>query len=136
LFQCLLGVELVGAFHTTGSNAVSSSNIVNDYISVTATSPGVLFSCVTGLGPSNDSNEELGQISFNGSQIPHGTCNGPVIQPRGVNITNLVGVINVQTCTTFSFNEEGVYTCTIRNSSMIDQTVRVGMYLPVRSESL
>ena len=134
----LLGVVLVGGMQTTGSNSVGSDNIVNDYsaINVTDTSPGVLFRCVTGLGPSGDSNEELGQVSFNGVQISHGLCDGSVVQPRGADINNIVGVINLQTCTTFTVNEEGVYTCTTRNSSMVDQTVRVGVYLPVRSESL
>ena len=124
---------------TTGSNNVVSGSIVDDYsaINVTDTSAGILFRCVTGLGPSGNSNEELGQVSFNGNQISHGLCDGPVVQPRGANIANLIGVINVELCsTTFTVNEEGVYTCTIRNSSMVDQTVRVGVYLPVRSESL
>ena len=123
---------------TTGSNIVGSDNIVDDYsaINVTDTSSGILFRCVTGLGPSGNSNEELGQVSFNGVQISHGTCGGRVVQSLGADITNLVGVINVQTCTTFTVDEEGVYTCTIRNSSMVDQTVRVGVYLPVRSKSL
>ena len=124
---------------TTGLNDVVSGNMVDDYsaISVTDTSPGILFHCVTGLGPSGNSNQELGQVSFNGTQISYGLCDGPMVQPRGANIANFIGVINVELCsTTFTVNEEGVYTCTIRNSSMMDQTVRVGVYLPVRSESL
>ena len=134
-----IGVGLVGGIQTTRSNAVVSGNMVDDYsaINVTDTSPGLLFRCVTGLGPSGNSNEELGQVSFNDAQISHGLCDGPVVQPRGANITNFIGVINVELCSaTFTVNEEGVYTCTIMNSSMVDQIVRVGVYLPVRSESL
>ena len=125
---------------TTLSNTVGSSNIVDDYSSIRWNNDrphGILFRCVTGLGPSGNNNEELGHISFNGVQISHGLCDGPVVQPRGATIANFIGVINVELCSNpFTVNEEGVYTCTIRNSSMVDQTVRVGVYLPVRSKSL
>ena len=97
------------------------------------TSAGILFRCITGLEPSGNSNEELGRVDFNGVQIPYGTCPGRV---QGADPNDLVGVINVQTCSTFSVNEEGVYTCTIMNSSMVEQTMRVGVYFPVRSKSL
>ena len=100
------------------------------------TSAGILFHCITGLGPTGSSNEELGRVYFNDVQIPYGTCSGRVVQPQGANLTNLVGVINVQTCTTFSANGEGVYTCTIMDSSMVEQAVRVGVYLPVRCKLL
>ena len=135
----LLGIELVGGLRTTGSNTVGSSNIVDDYSAIrwnNNSRRGLLFRCVTGLGPSGNSNEELGQVSFNGTQISHGLCDGPVVQQRGANIAKFIGVINIRTCSAFTINEEGVYTCTIRNSSMVNQTVRVGVYLPVRSESL
>ncbi|XP_065896332.1 mucin-2-like [Dysidea avara] len=131
------GAEVVGGARTTLSNTIGSSNIVDDYSAIRWNSiqaPGILFRCVTGLGPSGNSNEELGHISFNGVQISHGLCDGPVVQPRGATIANFIGVINVELCSnTFTVNEEGVYTCTIRNSSMVDQTVRVGVYLPVRT---
>ena len=100
------------------------------------TSAGILFRCITGLGPTGSSNEELGRVYFNDTRVSNGTCSGRVVQLQGANLTNLVGVINVQTCSTFSANGEGVYTCTIMNSSMVEQTVRVGVYLPVRSKSL
>ena len=124
---------------TTSSNTVDSTNIVNDYSAIRCTinrPNGVLFRCVTGLGPSSNSNEELGHVSFNGVQISHGLCDGPVVQTRGTKFHHYIGVINAELCSTFTTNEEGVYTCTIRNSSMVDQTVRVGVYLPVRSKSL
>ena len=124
---------------STSSNTVGSSNIVDDYSAIRCNvnrPNGVLFRCVTGLGPGGNSNEELGHISFNGVQISHGLCDGPVVQPRGTKLFHYIGVINLELCSTFTADEEGVYTCTIRNSSMVDETVRVGVYLPVRSESL
>jgi len=138
LIALFKGAKLVGGLQTTGTNVVSSSNIVIDYsdIRVMDTSAGILFRLITGLGPSGNSNEELGRVDFNGVQIPYGTCPGRVVQPQGADPNDLVGVINVQTCSTFSVNEEGVYTCTIMNSSMVEQTMRVGVYFPVRSKSL
>ena len=100
------------------------------------TTAGILFRCITGLGPSGSSNEELGRVDFNDVQIPYGTCPGRVVQPLGADLINLVGVINVQTCSTFNVSGEGVYTCTIMNSSMVEQTVRVGVYFSVRSKLL
>ena len=50
---------------------------------------------------------------------------------------NFVGVINLWNCeTTLSPAAEGVYTCVILDSSMMNQTRRVGVYFSNRSESL
>ena len=96
----------------------------------------MLFRCVTGLGPTGNNNAETSSLYFNNELIPHGGCNGPVVQSRGATISNFVGVINVELCGNFTTYEEGVYTCIVRNSDMVDKSMRIGIYLPGRSESL
>ena len=63
-----------------------------------------------------------------------GPCASDVIQVRPGALT--AGISNVHQCGVFSTSVEGVYTCTMRNSSMLDQSVRLGVYFAVRSESL
>ena len=46
------------------------------------------------------------------------------------------GVINLHQCNPFIIALEGIYTCTMMNSSMMNQSVRLGVYFSVRSESL
>ena len=87
--------------------------------------------CVTGLGPSNSDNTVLGIWAFNGSALPYGECiNNHVIQPRGDD--NVAGVNDLYQCETFTTDAEGIYTCTIMNSSMMNQSMRVGVYFPGR----
>jgi len=90
---------------------------------------GLLFRCVTGLGPTSNNNAETSVLRFKSLQVPHGECNGPVVQSGGATITNFVGVINVFLCERFTTREEGVYTCTMRNSDMVDESVSAGVYL-------
>jgi len=133
------GVRLTGGVETTASNAITASNIINDYSHVFAIDPndsGLLFRCVTGLGPTSNNNADTGELYFNNELIPHGECNGPVVQSRGATISNFVGVINVFLCERFTTRQEGVYTCTMRNSDMVDESVRVGVYLLGRSKLL
>ena len=135
----ILGVTLTGGVDTTGSNDVTASNIINDYSAATAIDPNdadLLFRCVTGLGPTSNNNAETSSLYFNNELIPHGECDGPVVQSRGATISSFVGVINVFLCERFTTRQEGVYTCTMRNSDMVDQSVRVGVYLLGRSELL
>ena len=135
----ILGVTLTGGVDTTGSNDVTASNIINDYSAATAIDPNdadLLFRCVTGLGPNSNNNAETSSLYFNDELIPHGGCNDPVVQSRGATISNFVGVINVFLCSSFTARQEGIYTCTMRNSDMVDQSARVGVYLPGRCESL
>jgi len=132
-----LGVVLTGGIETTGSNDISDGNAIADYSRVFAIDPndsGLLFRCVTGLGPTSNNNAETSILHFKNLPVPHGECNGPVVQSRGATITNFVGVINVFLCERFTTREEGVYTCTVRNSDMVDESVRVGVYLCGRSE--
>ena len=97
--------------------------------------------CMTGLGPtstSNGANGALGGLYFNGNMIPNSgesaPCGSDVIQARPGNAA--AGVINFHQCGTFTTAAEGVYTCTMMNSSMMDQSVRFGIYFTGRSESL
>ena len=134
-----IGVRLTGGVDTTRSNDVRASNSIDNYSHVTAIDPddgGLLFRCVTGLGPTSNNNSETSSLYFNDELIPHGGCDGPVVQSRGATISNFVGVINVLLCREFTINQEGIYTCTMRNSDMVDESARVGVYLPGRSESI
>ena len=82
-------------------------------------------------------NTVLGGWYFNGIQIPVGSaCTGPVLEVRTANSRNYPGVINLYLCGAFTTTEEGVYSCIIMNSSMMEQTMRVGVYFSRRSESL
>ena len=96
---------------------------------------------MTGLGPSGTSdgaNGVLGGWYFNGTIIPNrdeqGPCASDVIQVRPG--ANTAGFSNIHQCGAFSTNVEGIYTCTMMNSSMMNQSVRLGVYFAVRSESL
>ena len=91
---------------------------------------------MTGLGPSGtDDNNALGGLYFNGNRIPNGACSSSVVQPNGTSLDNFVGVIDIFQCGAFSVSGEGVYTCTIMNSSIMDQSMRLGVYFAGRSES-
>ena len=63
-----------------------------------------------------------------------GPCLSDVIQVRPGGVT--AGVINLFYCGAFSTSVEGVYTCTMMNSSMMDQSVSLGVYFTGRSKSL
>ena len=130
------GIALVGGPESTRNSLISASNIINDYTSISPVGgTGLLFRCVTGLGPSgDDDNDELGSLYFNGSMIPNGECSNGVIQARGAPISSKVGVLNVFLCTYLTSNTEGVYTCNMRNSEMTTESMRVGVYRTVRSK--
>ena len=63
-----------------------------------------------------------------------GPCASDVIQVRPG--ANTAGISNIRQCQAFSTIVEGIYTCTMRNSSMLNQSVRLGLYFNGRSESL
>ena len=148
------GVFTVGVAVTRNS-LTDATDFLTDYSYVYASdSPGsgvVLARCVTGLGPigtSNKANSNLGGWYFiNGTMIP----NSGVIQECGSPAANnnpavgaiqarpgvgTAGVITLRQCDPFTIALEGIYTCTMMNSSMMDQSVRLGVYFSVRSESL
>jgi len=114
-----------------------SDNQIDDYSFVTqpfTLNQLTFFHCATGLGPSGaDSSTDVGGWYFNGAQLPIGsTCDGPVFEVQG---TNVPGGISLRLCGTFTITEEGVYSCIMMNSSMMNQIMRVGAYFSGRSES-
>ena len=104
----------------------------------------VLARCVIGLGPNGtrwNANGDLGGWYFiNGTMIPNSgvfkECYNQdvgAIQARLGFIT--AGVSNICQCDPFTIALEGVYTCTMMNSSMMNQSVRLGVYFTGRCES-
>ena len=138
------GVFTVGVALTRHS-LTDADDFLTDYSYIHASdSPGsngvLLARCVTGLGPTGTSNDVLGGWYFGGTMIPNSgetvQCGNPAvsaIQARLGSIT--AGVINMHQCRTFTNTKEGIYTCTMRNSSMVEQSIRLGVYFTGRSES-
>ena len=131
---------------TISSNAIVSANALDAYSYINTTDGTISMSrqiarCVTGLGPSNtDDNSALGGVYFNGSGVTGVSCgdsSSPIIRQQAAGLNNL-GVINVVQCMNreFSTSVEGIYTCTMINSSMMNESIRFGVYLMERSESL
>ena len=128
---------------TVDSNAIISANALNEYSYVNVrdhpiTTGVQIARCVTGLGPGYpDDNSALGGLYFNGSRIPFGPCSdsSPPITARAAGLNNWLGVINVIQCREFSTSMEGIYTCTMMNSSLMNESVRFGIYFTGRSES-
>ena len=141
------GVFTVGVAITRNS-LTDADDFLTDYSYVYASdSPGsgaLLARCVTGLGPngtSEDANGDLGGWYFNDTMIPnsgvHTQCSHPAvgaIQARPGTAT--AGVINLRQCDPFTIALEGIYTCTMMNSSRTNQSIRLGVYFSLRSESL
>jgi len=136
----ILGIAITRASDI--STDLVGSNQIADYSFVTQPFTLDVFEaflrCATGLGPSgSDINIVLGGWYFNGIQIPVGSgCTGFVLEVRTANSRNYPGVINLYLCGTFTTTEEGVYSCIMMNSSMMNQTMRVGVYFSERSKSL
>ena len=141
------GVFTVGVALTRNS-LTDATDFLIDYSYVYASGfpdSGVLLArCVTGLGPtgtSNNANSDLGGWYFNGTMIPNSDVNqgcgsaavGAIQARPGL---NTAGVINLRQCDPFTIALEGIYTCTMMNSAGMNQSVRLGIYLNGRSESL
>ena len=135
------GVFTVGVALLTGSQ-ITHTYALTDYSYFSARSGHYYYStqiarCVTGLGPSDtDDNSGIGGLYYNGSKIPDGSCYSTLIQPKAEYLYNYVGAINIYQCAYFSTAAEGVYTCTMMSSSMMNESVRFGVYFTGRSESL
>ena len=96
----------------------------------------MIASCMTGLGPNKyNINGVLGGLYFKGERIPNREeCSSAIVQP--IPSTGNAGIININQCGLFSTTAEGVYTCTMMNSAMLNESVRFGVYFTGRSESL
>ena len=127
-----------------GTNLVQASNVVNDYsyilLNGSERNNHILFRCFTGLGPTGtDTNNVIGDLYYNNMVLADGVCTSGFIQAEGAgNIARFPGTYNVRVCNsgTLTTSTEGVYTCTLTNSSMMAQSVSIGLYLSGRSESL
>ena len=132
------GVFTIGIALLSGSDDVVLTNALPDYSYFNASDGNstVIARCVTGLGPSGDDNGELGGLYLNGNAIPAENCSSAIIQPIPEDLSDLPGVINILQCGEFSTTFEGIYACTLRDSSMMDRSIRFGVYFAGRSESL
>ena len=146
----LIGVKLTGGTEGViamdqgdGTNGVVASNVLDDYTYIlldgSERDNHILFRCSTGLGPAgNDANDVIGNLYYNNMLLPNGVCNG-FIQAEGArDVQRYPGTYNARVCDNgkLTTSTEGVYTCTLTNSSMMDQSVRIGLYLSGRSESV
>ena len=133
------GVFTVGVAVTRGSSFALADALTDySYIHVgggNVDGAPVIARCLTGLGPSGYDNSVLGGWWYpNGTKIPNRVVCRDIITsiPGGL----AAGVINIHQCSGFITAGEGVYTCTMMNSSMVEQSVRLGIYLNGRSELL
>ena len=135
-----VGIALID---TSTNNAIVSANALTDYSYVNArvsvTNGTQIARCVTGLGPSTpDDNSAVGGVYFNGSRITNVGCSdssSPIIRQQPAGLNNL-GVIDIIQCTAFTTAVEGIYTCIMINSSMMNESIRFGVYFTGRSELL
>jgi len=134
---CEWSVSVITGVAITNSSILITDNQIDDYSFVVQ--PFMLesiFHCASGLGPSGaDRNTDVGGWYFNSVKLPVGTmCSNSVFQQ--VRAANNAGAISLNLCRTFTASVEGVYSCIMMNSSMMNQTMRVGVYFSGRSESL
>ena len=121
-----------------GTNVVRSGNVLDDYsviyVDGSEQNGGILFRCVTGLGPSGSNNNDVvSNLYFNNTLLPDGTCNGFVTAEGANNLDRYPGVYNARLCGDLTTSTEGVYTCRLMNSSMMYQSANVGVYFSGRS---
>ena len=133
------GVFSVGVVVTRES--LTLADAITDYSYVNVGDGTFVARCLTGLGPDGtgaNANGILGGFSFNDTRIINSgetaSCASDTIQVRPGSTT--AGTINMFQCGAFTTAAEGIYTCTMMNSSMMDQSVRFGIYFTGRSESL
>ena len=135
------GVFTVGVALADGQRFTSTIALTDySYITTSGSSRMLLARCLTGLGPNNTNtlaNEVLGGWYFKGTKIPDGPqCSraGAIIQPiPGASVAGLIALFQ---CQRFTAATEGVYTCTMMNSSMMNESVRLGVYFTGRSKLL
>ena len=134
------GVFTVGVVVTSEGLTLADTS---SYVIAGTGSGDYLARCLTGLGPTNTSNGAnglLGGLYFNGTMISNSgeqaSCNSltNVIQVRPGR--SVAGVTNFHQCGSLTTATEGIYTCTMINSSMMNESVRFHIYLNARSESI
>ena len=138
-----VGIALIGVVGSDGvvDRTIVSTNAITDYSYVNDRSDNnvQLARCVTGLGPSStDDNSALGGVYFNGNILPNVECgdsSSPIVRLQIAQINNWVGVMQTVQCRTFSTAVEGIYTCIMMNSSMMNESIRFGVYFTGRSKS-
>ena len=120
---------------------ISNDQTISDYSYITArdmiVNPLMIARCITGLSPCNSDNSEVGGWFFNRNAVPSGgkCTDSNVIESNGAPISDNVGIIDLFQCGILSISSEGVYTCEI-NNVMMDQSIRLGLYLTARSKLL
>ena len=136
-----VGVALING---TGNNAIITANAVGDYSYFIARNvtgrKEIIARCVTGLGPSGNDNSVLGELYFDDTKIEHEQkcAESQYIQSKSGSQT--AGVLNIRQCSGFStsvedsVNAEGVYTCKMKNSAMLNESIRFGIYFSGRSK--
>ena len=123
-----------------GSNTVQASNVLDDYSVIYLNGEEdkrILFRCVTGLGPTceddgkNCGNKRLGQFFYNDLLLTNCSNSVEIQAPKA---NRRPGVLNAALCGPPTTSTEGVYTCTLMNSSMMYQSMSVGIYFSGRSK--
>jgi len=99
---------------------------------------GALLCCVSGMGPHNhpDLSLSLGGWYFQGKKLKvSNVCHSTFAQfSEGIDI--YPGLVSFRPCGPLSPDEEGVYSCMMKNSSMMVDTYRIGLYIKGRSKSV
>ena len=134
------GVFTVGVAITEGASFALAEKLTDySYINAKDGTPNYaqIARCMTGLGTSDTdklANGVLGGWYFNSNMLPNRLVCTEIITsiPGGL----VAGIINLNQCRRFSTTSEGIYTCKMMNSSMMEQSMRLGIYLNGRSESL
>ena len=122
-------------------NNVTQRNVLEDYSVIyldgSEVNGRVLFRCVSGLGPTFPrTNDTLGDLYFNNTLLDYNSCNGFVQAVEARNISRYPGVLNIRLCRNLTTSTEGVYRCSLMNSSMMYQNISVGVYFSGRSALL
>ena len=133
-----VGIALINV--SVGNQAIVSANAIGDYSYVNSRNDSYLYHYVarfvTGLGANpGDSIASSSECYFNGTLLPIVACYDPTslpVQPR-VQLSK-AGVLNILKCRSFTADWEGIYTCTLMDSAMMNHTVRFGVYFDIRSE--
>ena len=125
------GIAITGVID--GNDSITSSNQLSDYSYITERGgTGLLANCVTGVCPTdNDNSTILGGWYFDGSPVTNQECSGDDVT---VLDSEYVGVTQLQQCGTFTTATEGVYSCLVLNSAMMQQSMRLGVYFNERSK--